>query len=105
MQTDFAISVQLSRPRGNPPEDWLADVELRFEQGALAGMILVGITILRGSPEAIVSMPKRVYTEGRGVKREFVFFRGADSPEGRSAETQFKGLVLAAFYEARSKAG
>jgi hypothetical protein len=89
--------------RGNPPGK-LADVELHFTAGPLAGLKLIGFSIWerRGGSGRNVTFPARSYTVN-GERRTFALVRPIVDT---TAQEGLRTLILDAFdeYEARAVA-
>ena len=82
--------------KGNPAGK-LADAELHFEDGPLAGLKLIGFGIWerRGSRDRSVTFPARQYSVN-GEKRSFTLLRPiADA----AAPERIRNLVLEAYAE------
>lgn len=85
---------------GGTPESKLADVELFFEEGLLAGLKLVGCSVWRSKKgEApTVLVPSRSYATAGGI-RYFELLRGsgdehdADQSADREAVRRFKDYI------------
>ncbi|HEY3489806.1 MAG TPA: hypothetical protein VGK27_06770 [Candidatus Deferrimicrobiaceae bacterium] len=87
---------------GGTPESKLADVEIHFEEGLLAGMKLIGCSVWRTQKgEApTVLLPSRSYATAGGI-RYYELLRGAlvdDSPE-HSANVDVNKSELRKFKE------
>jgi hypothetical protein len=76
--------------RGNPPGK-LADAELHFDDGPLAGLKLIGFSIWerRGAGDRNVTFPARQYSVN-GERRTFALLR----PVVDGAHNQFRDLIL-----------
>jgi len=89
---------------GNPPGK-LADVELHFTAGPLAGLKLIGFAIWerRGGSGRNVTFPARQYSVN-GERRSFALLRPIVDTE---AQSRIRDLILDAFaeYEERAVAG
>src|SRR5437870_1248704 len=100
----MSITVKITpNDRGNPPGK-LADAELHFTDGELAGLKLIGFSIWerRGGTGRNVTFPARQYAVN-GERRSFALLRPiADT----SAQNRVRELVLEAYaeYEERSEA-
>ena len=84
---------------GGTPASKLADVEIHFEEGLLAGMKLVGCSVWRSKKgEApTVLLPSRSYATAGGV-RYYELLRGAasdgaETPDERKAVKRFKEYI------------
>ena len=87
--------------KGNPPGK-LADVELHFAEGALAGLKLVGFSIWerRGGNGRNVTFPARQYAVN-GERRSFALLR----PIGdAAAQDVIREAILNAYAEAEAAA-
>ena len=82
--------------RGNPPGK-LADVELHFDDGPLAGLKLIGFSVWahRGGTERRVSFPARSYSIN-GERRSFALLRPSLD---MSASEPLCAEILGAFAE------
>ena len=84
---------------GGTPQSQLADVEIHFEEGLLAGLKLVGCSVWRSKKgEApTVLLPSRSYATAGGV-RYYELLRGAasdgaETPDERKAVKRFKEYI------------
>jgi hypothetical protein len=85
---------------GGTPESKLADVEVHFEEGLLAGLKLVGCSVWRSKKgEApTVLVPSRSYATAGGI-RYFELLRASDEgagpndPAARMAVRKFKDYI------------
>jgi hypothetical protein len=87
--------------KGNPPGK-LADAELHFTEGPLAGLKLVGFAVWerRGGGGRNVTFPARQYSVN-GERRSFALLRPiVDS----TAQNAIRDLVLEAFQEYEERA-
>lgn len=77
------------------PAGRLAEVELHFEEGALAGLKLLGFAVWesRGGSDRIVTFPARQYSVN-GERRSFALLRPIVDVRDCNA---VKELILAAF--------
>ena len=80
--------------KGNPPGK-LADAELHFTDGPLAGLKLIGFAIWerRGGPARNVTFPARQYSVN-GERRSFVLLRPIIDID---AQNRVRELILEAF--------
>src|SRR5688500_16507157 len=80
--------------KGNPPGK-LADAELHFSDGALAGLKLIGFAIWerRGGSGRNVTFPARQYSVN-GERRSFALLRPIDDT---AAQDRIRTLILEAF--------
>ena len=87
--------------RGNPPGK-LADAELHFGDGPLAGLKLIGFSVWerRGGPGRNVTFPARQYAVN-GERRSFALLRPIVDT---SAQDGVRELILAAYAEAAAAA-
>lgn len=91
---------------GGTPQSKLADVEIHFEEGLLAGLKLVGCSVWRSKKgEApTVLVPSRSYATAGGI-RYYELLRGSlsssssmsEDPEGRKAIKAFKEYIRSEF--------
>lgn len=100
---------------GGTPEGKLADVELHFEEGVLAGLRLVGCSMWRGkkgeSPSVLV--PSRSYATAGGVRyyellRPAVEGSGVEedaSTEAKQAARRFKEFLKDEYLRIVGEAG
>jgi hypothetical protein len=99
--TITTITVKIApNDKGNPPGK-LAEAELHFSDGPMAGLKLIGFAIWerRGGSGRNVTFPARQYTVN-GERRSYALLRPAvDS----TAQNQVRDLILGAFqdYEER----
>ena len=82
--------------RGNPPGK-LADAELHFTDGVLAGLKLIGFSVWerRGGAGRNVTFPARQYAVN-GERRSFALLRPIVD---MSAQTRVRDVILDAFAE------
>lgn len=82
--------------KGNPPGK-LADAELHFDDGPLAGLKLIGFSVWerRGSPGRNVTFPARQYSVN-GERRSFALLRPIIDV---AAQTNIRDLILEAYAE------
>ncbi len=87
--------------RGNPPGK-LADAELHFEEGPLAGLKLIGFTVWerRGGNGRNVTFPARSYSVN-GERRSFALLRPILDA---AAQNALRDLILAAYQEYEERA-
>jgi hypothetical protein len=87
--------------RGNPPGK-LADAELHFTDGPLAGLKLIGFSIWerRGGSGRNVTFPARSYSVN-GERRSFALLRPIVDT---TAQNGVRELILAAFAEYEERA-
>jgi hypothetical protein len=79
------------------PKDKLADVEIHFSNGSLAGLKLSGFSIWRSHGSTpTVRLPSRTYISDDGSKREFVQLRPIRSNDVAS-HRRLVELILQAF--------
>ena len=90
---DYKIKV-LPNDRGNPPGK-LADAELYFEDGLLAGLKLIGFGIWerRGGSGRNVTFPARQYSVN-GERRSFALLRPV---EDVTAQNRMREAILEAY--------
>src|SRR5882672_10597572 len=87
--------------KGNPPGK-LADAELHFPQGPLAGLKLIGFAIWerRGGGGRNVTFPARQYAVN-GERRSFALLRPIVDA---TAQDKIRDLILDAFQEHETRA-
>lgn len=80
--------------KGNPPGK-LADAELHFSEGPLAGLKLIGFAIWerRGGSDRNVTFPARQYSVN-GERRSFALLRPIVDME---AQSRIRDLILSAY--------
>jgi hypothetical protein len=92
---------------GGTPASKLADVEIHFEEGLLAGLKLVGCSVWKsktGDPPTVL-VPSRSYATAGGI-RYYELLRGATStgmkedPEGKAAIKRFKNYIRGEYQKA-----
>jgi hypothetical protein len=90
-----------AKDRGNPPGK-LADAELHFHDGVLAGLKLIGFSIWerRGASGRNVTFPARQYSIN-GERRSFALLRPI---EDTAAQDRIRDLVLEAYAQAEELA-
>ena len=100
---EYKIKV-MPNDRGSPPGK-LADAEVYFGDGPLAGMKLIGFSVWerRGGRGGNVTFPARQYSVS-GERRSFALLRPADDS---LAQDRVRDWVLQAYaeYEAQQAAG
>src|SRR2546428_11432094 len=91
----FTVKI-IPNDKGNPPGK-LADAELHFSDGPLAGLKLVGFSLWerRGGPGRNVTFPARSYSIN-GERRSFALLRPIVDV---SAQERIRELVLQAYDE------
>jgi len=89
-------------PNDGTPAGKLADAELHFEDGPLAGLKLIGFAVWerKGGGGRNVTFPARQYSVN-GERRSFALLRPADDTGGHD---RVRDLVLAAYAEWKSNA-
>ena len=100
--TTAAMTVKITmNDRGNPPGK-LADAELHFGDGPLAGLKLIGFSVWerRGGSGRNVTFPARQYAVN-GERRSFALLRPIVDT---SAQDGVRELILAAYAEAEAAA-
>jgi hypothetical protein len=87
--------------KGNPPGK-LADAELHFNDGALAGLKLIGFAVWerRSGGGRNVTFPARQYSES-GERRSFALLRPIDDV---AAQARIRDLILVAYAELEASA-
>jgi len=91
---DDAITVKVVPVTNGGPAGKLADLELHFTAGALAGMRLMGFSLWAGRDERgpHVSLPSRQYTVD-GERRSFTLLRpSGDEPTHDALRETLRGL-------------
>src|SRR5436190_16266875 len=91
----------IANDKGNPPGK-LADAELHFADGPLAGLKLIGFSIWerRGGSGRNVTFPARQYSVN-GERRSFALLRPITD---MAAQEGIREAILAAYAEAESAA-
>jgi hypothetical protein len=102
METHEATGVVIRftpNDRGNPPGK-LADAELHFTDGPLAGLKLIGFAIWerRSGAERNVTFPARQYSVN-GERRSFALLRPIVDT---AAQERIRDLILSAFAESET---
>ena len=100
--TPNPVTVKITmNDRGNPPGK-LADAELHFTDGPLAGLKLIGFAIWerRGGNSRNVTFPARQYSVN-GERRSFALLRPIVDT---TAQDNVRELILAAYAEAEAAA-
>ncbi|MGE0044043.1 MAG: hypothetical protein AB7H88_17220 [Vicinamibacterales bacterium] len=87
--------------KGNPAGK-LADAEVHFTEGELAGLKLVGFAVWerRAGPGRSVTFPSRQYSVN-GERRSFALLRPVSTP---ASQDRIRELVLQAFAEFEAQA-
>jgi hypothetical protein len=95
---NFTVRIVMN-DRGNPPGK-LADAELHFSDGVLAGLKLIGFSIweLRSGAGRNVTFPARQYSIN-GERRSFALLRPIVDT---TAQDAVRSAILAAYAEAES---
>ena len=96
-KTAAAMTVKITpNDKGNPPGK-LADAELHFTSGPLAGLKLIGFAIWerRGGSGRNVTFPARQYSVN-GERRSFALLRPVTDV---SAQESVRDVILAAYAE------
>ena len=90
--------------KGNPPGK-LADAELHFTNGPLAGLKLIGFSIWerRGGGWRNVTFPARSYAVN-GERRSFSLLRPIGDGSQDGAQANVRDLILKAFAEYEERA-
>ena len=98
--TEFTVKIT-PNDKGNPPGK-LADVELLFNDGVLAGLKLIGFAIWerRGAKGRNVTFPARQYSVN-GERRSFALLRPVVDT---AAQNNIRELVLEAYAEFEERA-
>jgi len=81
--------------KGERPPALLADVEVHFEEGPLAGMKLVGCSVwksVKTEGKVSVMVPSRTYAGPKGDKRHWELLRDSEG-EGHKKVAAFKKLI------------
>ena len=94
--TAAALTVKITETAGNPLGK-LADAELRFTDGPLAGLKLIGFAIWerRTGTGRNVTFPARQYSVN-GERRSFALLRPIEDTQ---AQERIRDLILAAYAE------
>ena len=94
-QLDDTVAIKVVPADDTAPSGKLADVELHFTAGALAGLKLLGFTVWEGrdGKDPSMSLPSRHYVVN-GERRSFMLLRS--SGEGR-AQDALRDTLLAVF--------
>lgn len=91
-------------PTATGPAGKLADAELVFDDGPLAGLKLIGFSIWQrrggGAASRSVTFPARTYTVN-GERRSYAVLRPAADP---SAQETVQALILQAYAEHEGRA-
>ncbi|MCU0241263.1 MAG: hypothetical protein MUF51_02430 [Vicinamibacteria bacterium] len=83
------------------PERLVSEAEIHFEEGFLAGMKLVGISLWRGADgDTYVTMPARAF--GMGQERRFFDFLRSAEPGGTEDLKRVKAHILDEFRAQRA---
>jgi hypothetical protein len=88
--------------KGNPPGK-LADAELHFTDGPLAGLKLIGFSVWEsrgGGPGRNVTFPARQYSVN-GERRSFALLRPSSDV---TSQNKLRDLILEAFQEYEERA-
>jgi hypothetical protein len=97
------VVVKIAPNEKNNPPGKLAEAELHFNEGVLAGLKLIGFTVWerRGGNGRNVTFPARTYAVN-GEKRSFALLRPATGDA--TAQDRIRELVLQAYadYEERA---
>jgi len=98
--TGVTVTIEMNDKRNSPGK--LADAELHFGTGPLAGLKLIGFGIWerRGGDGRNVTFPARQYTVN-GERRSFAVLRDISD---RAASQGVRNLILAAYADAEKAA-
>lgn len=89
-------------PNGkSSPADKLADAEIHFTDGALAGLRLIGFAVWERRSGRSVTFPSRHYTVN-GERRSFSLLRPVDGDNG--GQDRIRELILAAYADHEQQA-
>src|SRR5512134_1759196 len=85
----IAMRVHYVLNHGGAPQSKLADVEIHFEEGLLAGLKLVGCSVWRSrkGEEPTVLVPSRSYATAAGVRYYELLRPSADGAPGAGGES------------------
>jgi molybdopterin-guanine dinucleotide biosynthesis protein A len=92
--------VLFKKPLKAAPRIRMAQAEILFEAGPLAGMRLTGISIEphKWTSTLAVDLPKIAYRAADGTERKWKLSRGAtDDEAGQAAEARVRQLIVNAF--------
>jgi len=94
----------LPNVNGNPPGK-LADAELHFDEGPLAGLKLIGFAVWerRGGTGRNVTFPSRQYAVN-GERRSFALLRPIADAKGELGHNTIRDAVLEAYAAQTGKA-
>ena len=94
----MSIEVKILRNERPTPVGKLADAEIHFLEGDLAGLKLVGFAVWerRDGPGRNVTFPARPFIV-HGDRRNFALLRAVDDP---SAQNRVRELILQAYADA-----
>ena len=92
--TPEALTVTIIPVSAGAPKEKLAEAELLFHEGPMAGLKLVGFTVWkrRNGDSQNVTFPARTYTKD-GEKRQYQLLRRT----GDHSDIAVKDLILAAY--------
>ena len=89
-------------PNGkSSPPDKLADAEIHFTDGALAGLRLIGFAVWERRSGRSVTFPSRQYTVN-GERRTFALLRPVEGEGG--GQDRIRELILAAYADHEQQA-
>jgi hypothetical protein len=97
------VTIHIVPNHRSTPVGKLADAELHFHDGPLAGLKIIGFAIWerRGGSGCNVTFPARQYAAG-GERRSFALLRPIADDEQRD---RIRGLILEAYLEYEKRAG
>lgn len=101
-KTSIDVTVKLTMPEGTTPKGKLADAELHFATGPLAGLKLIGFGVWerRTGDGRNVTFPARQYSVN-GERRSFALLRPLADNDATNA---IRDRILAAYADAEQAA-
>lgn len=98
MANGFEIKFVKGQTNGNAPEGKVAEVELHFTDGALAGLKLTGFTIWNGRNGGTrLTFPARSYVRQGGTKSHFPLLRDITRGDQREPHKRLALTILREF--------
>ena len=94
------MTIRIIPSTGSTPVGRVAEAELHFNDGPLAGLKLIGFAVWerRGGSGLNVTFPARSYSVN-GERRSFALLRSLESQYGMENQNRLRDLILAAYQD------